>query len=176
MSGQYQNNAMDTMNFLQIYDQHMSYVYRYISYRVGNPGVTADLTSAVFEKALAAFENYRKEMAAPRTWLITIARNTVTDYLRRMATRNTVPIEEAMEVAANDPTPQEELEMKEEKELLRLCISLLSLQEREIISLKFGSELTNRDIAVTAGMSYNNIGVILYRAIIKLRDCFSRRH
>jgi hypothetical protein len=34
MSGQYQYNAMDTMNFIQIYDQHMSYVYRYISYRV----------------------------------------------------------------------------------------------------------------------------------------------
>jgi RNA polymerase sigma factor (sigma-70 family) len=165
-----------TAGFLQIYEEYMAYIYRYINYRIGNSTVTADLTSAVFEKALAAYGSYRQEKAAPQTWLIAIARNTVTDYLRQFMNRNTVPIEAALEVASKDPTPEEQLERKEEQDLLRMCMSLLSYHEQEVISLKFGAELTNRSIADQMGTSGSNIGVILFRAIIKLRDCVTKSH
>jgi RNA polymerase sigma factor (sigma-70 family) len=178
LEGSRTNQAMelepesDTVRFLRIYDEHMNYVYRYINFRVMNPSVAADLTSTVFEKALAAFESYRKEKAAPQTWLITIARNTVTDYLRQRSQRNTVSLELALEVKCNDPTPEEQLEKKEEREKLNICLSLLPTREQEIISLKFGAELNNRRIASVLRLSSYNVGTILFRAISKLRDCF----
>ena len=158
--------------FTALYEEHMTYVFRYINYRVGNRNEAEDLTSLVFEKALAAFHKYDKEKAAPQTWLLTIARNTVTDYFRKSSKRNTMPLENAVGIESADPSPQEETEQKEEYERLRLCLAILPQREQEIISLKFGAELNNRQIASVLSLSENNVGTILFRAICKLRNCF----
>jgi RNA polymerase sigma factor (sigma-70 family) len=158
--------------FTALYEEHMSYVFRYINYRVGNRNEAEDLTSLVFEKALAAFHRYDREKAAPQTWLLTIARNTVTDYFRKSSKRNTMPLENAFGVESADPPPQEEAERREEYERLRVCLAILPQREQEIISLKFGAELNNRQIASVLSLSENNVGTILFRAICKLRNCF----
>jgi RNA polymerase sigma factor (sigma-70 family) len=158
--------------FGQLYDEHFNCVYRYVVYRVGDRSAAADLTSAVFEKALASFRNYRPDRAAPQTWLIAIARNTVIDYMRKSSRRNTVNLDAALSVEAADPSPQEAAESREEREVLRLCYAVLQQREQEIVSLKFGADLNNRKIAAVIGLSENNIGTILFRAISKLRQCF----
>ena len=150
----------------------MSYVFRYINYRVGSRNEAEDLTSVVFEKALAAFHKYDSQKAAPQTWLLAIARNTVTDYFRKSSRRNTMSLENAVGVESADPSPQEETERREEYERLRVCLAILPQREQEIISLKFGAELNNRQIASVLSLSENNVGTILFRAICKLRNCF----
>ena len=157
--------------FTALYEQHMSYVFRYINYRVGSRNEAEDLTSVVFEKALAAFHKYDSQKAAPQTWLLAIARNTVTDYFRKSSRRNTMSLENAVGVESADPSPQEETERREEYERLRVCLAILPQREQEIISLKFGAELNNRQIASVLSLSENNVGTILFRAICKLRNC-----
>jgi RNA polymerase sigma factor (sigma-70 family) len=167
------NDQTDIVNtFARLYDEHFNSVYRYVAYRVGDRSTAADLTSAVFEKALAAFRNYRPDRAAPQTWLIAIARNTVIDYMRKSSRRNTVALDAALSVETADPSPQEAAESREEREVLRICYSVLQQREQEIVSLKFGADLNNRKIAAVIGLSENNIGTILFRAIHKLRQCF----
>jgi RNA polymerase sigma-70 factor (ECF subfamily) len=158
-------------SFAQLYEEHLAYVFRYINYRVGNQTVAEELTATVFEKALAAFNKYDKRKAAPQTWLISIARNTIIDHFRKASIRNTVPLHEAVEVASGNPSPQEETERKEEYERLQFCFAELAGREQEIVSLKFGAEFTNRNIASMLSISENNVGQILYRAICKLRSC-----
>jgi len=157
--------------FTSIYEAHMAYVFRYISYRVSNRHEAEDLTSLVFEKALAAFDRYDPRKSAPQTWLLTIARNTVTDHLRKSSKRKTMPLDDAVGVASADPSPPETTETQEEYEKLQLCLAVLPQREQEIISLKFGGELNNRQIASVVGLSQNNVGTILFRAICKLRNC-----
>jgi RNA polymerase sigma factor (sigma-70 family) len=158
--------------FTALYEKHMAYVFRYINYRVGNRNEAEDLTSVVFEKALAAFHRYDHRKSAPQTWLLTIARNTVTDHLRKSSSRKTMPLDDAVGVESADPSPPEETERREEYARLQLCLAALPLREQEIISLKFGGELNNRQIASVVGLSENNVGTILFRAICKLRNCF----
>jgi RNA polymerase sigma factor (sigma-70 family) len=163
----------DTIHtFGQIYDDHLTCVYRYINYRVGDASAAADLTSTVFEKALSSFGKYDSSKAAPQTWLIAIARNTVTDYLRKSSRRSTVPLDAAFAIESADPSPQEAAESREEREILRICLSILQQRELDIVSLKFGAELNNRRIASTLGLSENNVGAILFRTIRRLRQCF----
>lgn len=157
--------------FTAIYEAHMAYVFRYISYRVSNRHEAEDLTSLVFEKALAAFDRYDPRKSAPQTWLLTIARNTVTDHLRKSSKRKTMPLDDAVGVASADPSPPETTETREEYEKLQLCLAVLPQREQEIISLKFGGELNNRQIASVVGLSQNNVGTILFRAFCKLRNC-----
>jgi RNA polymerase sigma factor (sigma-70 family) len=166
-------NRMDlSSGFTQLYDQNLNYVYRYISYRIQDKNVVADLTSTVFEKALNAFGSYDERKASPRTWLITIARNTVTDYFRESARKQTVALDAAMQVEASDPSLQEQSEKNEEYDILKICISLLPGREQEIVSMKFGGELNNRNIAAALKLTDSNVGIILFRAIQKLKECF----
>jgi len=159
-------------SFTALYEEHMTYVFRYINYRVGNRSEAEDLTAVVFEKALAAFHRYDRKKAAPQTWLLTIARNTVTDYFRKSSKRSSLPLESAVGIESADPSPQEETERREEYERLHVCLATLAQREQEIISLKFGAELNNRQIASLVGLSENNVGTVLFRAVSKLRNCF----
>ncbi len=159
--------------FAELYEEFLPRVFRYIRYRVNSEQVTEDLTSIVFEKALTNFERYSKEKASFSTWIFSIAHNVVIDYYRTQARRPTFSLEKAeIEVSSNEPLPVDTLENMEEREKLRACILRLPSEEQEIIALKFGSGLNNRQIARTMGLSESNVGTRLYRAVRKLRDSF----
>lgn len=166
------NTLADT--FAGLYEQYLPKVYRYISYRVTDTSTAEDLTSAVFEKALTKFKTYQAEKAQFSTWVFTIARNTLIDYFRSAGKTRTVPLEAAFSFQS-DTAVQEENERLEDLSLLKTCLARLSQVEQEIISLKFGAEMTNRQIAGTLALTESNVGVILFRAIRKLRDDFKGR-
>lgn len=160
--------------FASFYEQFMPRVYRYIHYRVADIHLAEDLTSAVFEKALDGFRRYRADRASFFTWLMSIARNTVIDHFRVQERRKNVPLEVAGDVSSGDMTPENGAIRNEELRLLRVCMAGLSSREQEIISCKFGADMTNRQIAGVISLSESNIGTILYRAVRKLRDCFRK--
>jgi RNA polymerase sigma-70 factor (ECF subfamily) len=161
--------------FGEIYEEYMPKIYRYVSYRVSDVATAEDITSVVFEKALTRFRDYRSERGAISTWLFTIARNSVIDYYRRRSKQSTVPLDKVTLLAAEGDPVSEEIERREMRALLRLCLEILSRQEQDIVSLKFGGETTNRQISRLLQLTESNIGTILYRAVRKLRDCFQER-
>ena len=163
--------------FRQLYEEYMPRVYRYIRFKVNDVALTEDITSTVFEKALVNFNKYSKDKASFATWLFTIARNVVIDYYRTTKQRETVTLDDSVMTmtSRNEPSPNEDLEKKEEKEYLRSCLLMLSNEEQEIIRLKFGAELSNRQIARITSMSESNVGTKLYRAVKKLRDSFQEQ-
>jgi RNA polymerase sigma-70 factor (ECF subfamily) len=158
--------------FADLYDEYMPKVYRYVSYRVNDVAVAEDLTSMIFEKALTKFHDYRADKGAVSTWLFTIARNTVIDHYRTEGRKKTVPLDSLIDTYGSDPPAGEELDRQRKRLRLKECLSRLSPKAREIISLKFGTELKNRQIAVALKISETNIGTILYRAVQQLRNCF----
>jgi RNA polymerase sigma factor (sigma-70 family) len=162
-------------SFAVFYGQYLPKVYRYINYRIQDVQTAEDLTSAVFEKALSKFKSYDSRKAGFSTWIFTIARNTLIDHFRSNSQRRTV----GLEAVAGDPSPlispEDEADRAEELCLLNSCLTRLSDSEREIISLKFGAEMTNRQIARVLSLSESNVGVILYRAVRKMRDDFRGR-
>ena len=50
-----------------------------------------------------------------------------------------------------------------------MLLAELPDRERELLALKYGSGLTNREIAGLTGVSESNIGTILYRTLRRLR-------
>lgn len=159
--------------FAELYQQYLPKVFRYINFRVGNNKLAEDLTSLVFEKALTKINTYRSDKASLPTWLFSIAGNTVTDHYRQSSRRQTISLDEAENMISQDPSPEDQVIREEERQKLHLCLARLSRQEQEIISFKFGAELTNRRIAGLLGLSESNVGTILYRAVRKLRDSFN---
>jgi len=158
--------------FAELYEQYLPRVFRYISYRVGNTQLAEDLTSGVFEKALTGFSSYRSDKASFSTWLLSIARHLVIDHYRAGGKRQIVPLEKVTEMSSESASPEEEAVRKEERQRFEVCLAGLPQQEQEIISLKFGAEMNNRQIAGMLSLSESNVGTTLYRAVRKLRDGF----
>jgi RNA polymerase sigma-70 factor (ECF subfamily) len=149
-----------------LYRQELPRIYNFFRYRMGNDALAEDLTSTTFEKAWRARHQHRQDLAAFSTWLYAIARNVAIDHFRRR--RVELPIEELNEAPAPD-----DLEAVTQRRLqfrrLSGLLAELPDREREVLALKYGSGLTNREIAGLTGMSESNIGTILHRTLQRLR-------
>jgi RNA polymerase sigma-70 factor (ECF subfamily) len=150
----------------QIYHDLAPRVYNYFRYRLGQERDVEDLTSRTFEKAWIARERYRRDLAGFSTWLFKIAQHLAVDHFR--AQRNEVSLDHVIDVAANDIT---ENDVERQSDLSRLASLMrdLAARDRELIALKYGAGITNREIASLTGLTESNIGSILHRLVQHLR-------
>ncbi len=161
--------GLGTEEFLVFYDEFFQRVYNYIRFRCGDAQATDDLTSVVFEKALCKFTDYDPRRGQFGAWLFGIARNTVNTYLRLSTKQDCLPLETIHDHRDREPLPEETLIQSETKNELMLALNKLDGRERDLLSLKFAGHLTNRRIAEITRLSESNVGIILHRAIHKLR-------
>ncbi len=162
-------SVVDASAFAAIYDHYFSRIYNYIRYRVQDPDTSDDITAQVFERALTGISSYQPDKAPFAAWLFAIARNAVNDYLRTQQRRRWLSLDVLRNWASNEPQPGEIVGDAEIKHHLLTAVSRLEDRERDLIGLKFAGGLTNRRIAELTGLSENNVGIILYRTIRRLR-------
>lgn len=159
---------VDEAAFEKIYDYYFPRVYSYIRFRVGDPHLSDDLTSMVFENALRKLRSYDSKRGSFASWLFAIAHNTVVDHFRRKK-NNLCTYEDIENLIDTVYNIEKYCIANEFRASLYKSLSSLTERERNVIGLKFWSGLTNRKIAVLMGLSENNIGVIVYRSITRLK-------
>ena len=155
--------------FAAIYDHYFPRVYNYVRYRVGDAVAADDITALVFERVLVGIDRYRPERAPFAGWLFAIARNAVTDHLRAQRQRRWLSLDVLRDQACDEPLPEQITIHAETRAEILAALARLSDRERDLIALKFTAGLTNRRIAELTGLRANNVGVILYRAVRRLR-------
>ena len=165
----------DDYTFVELYNAYFSRVYNYVHYRVSDFHDADDLISQIFTKLFTKFEYYRPEKAPFSVWIFSIARNTLTDYYRKRERNSYTSLEETAELADIGLSLDDYVASKEMQQHLHRALTVLSQREREIIALKFWSGCTNRDIAKLTGISESNTGVILFRAMRRLRRILEGR-
>lgn len=135
-------------------------VYSYAAYRLGDGPDAEDVTSETFERALRYRESFDPRRGEPVTWLIGIARRCVADA----ALHRELPVEEP---------PERSVEGHEQAAVQRLelaaALAGLDERERELIALRYGSDLTARQIGELLDMRTNAVEVALHRALVRLR-------
>jgi RNA polymerase sigma-70 factor (ECF subfamily) len=150
-----------------VYAQQLPRVYNFFRYRFGASADAEDLTARTFEKAWRARHRYRRDVAGFTTWLLSIARNVAVDEYR--SKRPHVPLEAAAEIAVPGGSPEDAAVRSSDTDRLDALLAHLPERERELLSLKYGAEMTNRAIARATGLSESNVGTILHRAVQMLR-------
>ena len=158
--------ARETVDWEAVYREELPRVYNFFRYRLGDGPQAEDLTSATFEKAWVKRGRYRHDRAAFSTWIFSIARNLAIDYYRR--NRQTISLEE-VELEAGAPGVEEQVQAQQDFAHLEKLLASLPERERELVALKYGADLTNREIARLTDLSETNVGSILYRVVNKLR-------
>ena len=156
--------------FTPIYRQYFSPVYNYARYRLGDAGAADDITAQTFERVLNRIGSFDPQRGTFEAWLFTIARNLVNDHLRRSQRRHWFSLDAIKERSSDQPGPEQQVIRKQQQAELLAAVARLDEHERDIIALKFASGFSNRDIAAMTGLSASNVGVILYRAVKKLKQ------
>lgn len=160
----------DTRFFEQIYAYYYPKVYNYIRLSVDSANAAEDITSQVFIKVISRLGYYNPGKGEFSVWLFTIAANTVRDYYR-LQKHSAIPTAAAQELsAAREFDIDEKLAAQETKEQLLAALQQLSRREQNIIALKFWADLSNRKIAQMLELSENNVAVILFRALKRLKQ------
>lgn len=154
-------------DFEALYRAELPRIYNFFRYRVGDGQSAEDLTAETFEKAWRNRARYRQDLGAFSTWLFTIARRVAIDYYRKQHTDRS--LDETLHLAAESNTEDAAQQQLEFAMLLRLLLQLEE-RERELVALKYGAGLTNRDIARLTRLSESNVGVILHRTVRSLRQ------
>lgn len=158
----------------ELYNRTFIRVYKTIRYRVNDDVVAEDLMAQVFEQALLSYDRYQPGLCPIDAWLFSIVRHVVGDYLRRARIFAWLPWESFLHRPGSDPAPEEVAIRHEMETQLALALPKLKDRERDLLGLKYGAGLTNRRIAELTGLSEQNVGVILYRALTRLRDLVGR--
>lgn len=153
----------------EMYNTYFLRIHNYVRYRVGNRHDAEDITSQIFIKLFSKLESYQEKKAPLSAWIFCIARNAVTDYYRSRGRHSYTSLDDIWELADCCDGPDCLVAAAEMRQSLHSALQYLSERERKIIELKFWYEFSNRSIAKFLGISDSNVGVILYRAIQRLR-------
>lgn len=158
----------------QIFRTYYKRVYNYIYYRVNSHYLAEDLTSQLFEKVMIKLSTYSKEKAPFEVWVFAIARNVVNDYFRSLKSHKLFSLETIMDLISKDKTPENIIVTAEDNAVLYKALNVLDRRERNIVALKFGANLKNKEIAQVLDITESNVGVILYRTMKKLKKEIER--
>jgi RNA polymerase sigma-70 factor (ECF subfamily) len=141
-------------------------VYSYVAYRLGDGPDAEDVTSDVFERALRYRDSYDPSRGQPLGWLLGIARRCVDDALRgKVATTAERP----------DAASAENVEAEAVERLtVAAAIARLDARAQDLIALRYGADLTARQIARVLGVTTNAVEVALHRTLARLRPDLER--
>jgi RNA polymerase sigma-70 factor (ECF subfamily) len=162
-------NAEVVRAFRDACESQLPDVFSYIRYRVQSADVAEELTSTTFARALErlpSFDSSRGEMVH---WIFGIARNVITDHLRAQRRWSLVPIEWLSERGSTDETPERAVVDSDVQDRLLRGLNQLRQRDRDVIGMKFGAGLTNRDIARVTGLTEGHVAVLLRRALDRLK-------
>jgi len=158
-----------------IYRQNYKSVYNYICFRINNHFDAEELASLVFEKAMRKWSSFDSSRPI-EAWLIGIAKNTTTDYLRSKMRRSFVAWDNVIGLVSPNRQPEAIAVINESNRALISAMAKLKKKERQILSMKFATELKHSEIAEILSISESNVAVIAHRALKKLREYLDKEN
>lgn len=137
-------------------------VYAYVAYRLPDRSEVEDVVSEVFERALRYRGSFDSRRGEPIQWVLGIARRCVDDA--RAARTSDLPIDELDRPSAQDIHGDVIRRLT-----LAAAIEDLDERDRDLISLRYGADLTARQIGELLDLRTNAVEVALHRALARLR-------
>lgn len=133
-----------------------------------------DICIQTFAKAFDKIHSF-DESYTFKTWLIAISKNEYIDFLRKKNAASQIDFSQrtnlqAMDVADESLSQEDELIRKQNLSKLLSCIKKLSPKYRKIIMLRYFQEYSYKEIASETHETVNNIKVQLLRAKKLLAD------
>jgi len=184
--------ATTKINFLfrKWVSEYTDTLYSWACYKTSDEQLAQDLVQDTFTAAYEAYANFRQD-SNPKTWLISILNNKITDYYRKEG-RNPVSNVSSLQVAYDSvleerfdengmwkkqyepkewPTDTHLLDDREFKLILEHCMAQLPDQWNSAVKMKYLKGKKGKAISQELGISTSNYWQIIHRAKVFLREC-----
>ena len=159
--------AEDFEAFAELYRRYECVVFRVVRARTPSDDVAEDITAHVFFKALISADEWRGE-GSYRSWLYGIARNAVSTWHNQKG-RNAVVLEVVPDLEDPVPTPQAQVVIGEERDLIWKRVAELPDAQREAVVLRYLKEHSIDEIASITKRTKGAVRILLHRARSRLR-------
>ena len=151
--------------FDRLYTEHAAGLLGFLSYQTGDRALAEDIVADTFERVLTSRSGWRGR-SGEKTWLYAIAMNRLRDLARRRGAES-----RALErVATGSATRPDELRAVSDRDLLQRGLRQLSEEERQVVALRFGADLSLAEIAEVLKERQSTVEGRLYRGLRRLRD------
>jgi RNA polymerase sigma factor (sigma-70 family) len=158
---------MRNEDFERLYEEHAQALFGFLAYRTGDKALAEDLLADTFEKAMRARRRFDPRKGSSKTWLYSIALNTLRDQVRRRAAAERAGEQLAEGAAEEGSDSADAVALRDE---LARALATLTDEEREVVALRYGADLTVPEIARLKKEKLTTIEGRVYRALRKLRE------
>jgi RNA polymerase sigma-70 factor (ECF subfamily) len=136
-------------------------VYAYVAYRVHDRTEAEEITGETFVRAVRYRDRYDPRRGEPIAWLLGIARRCIYD----------ASLQPRAEATAGEPAVGGDLEGEVVSRMtLASALAALSSSDRDLIALRYGADLSTREIAGVLEMRAGSVDVALSRARTRLKE------
>ncbi|HKB81561.1 MAG TPA: sigma-70 family RNA polymerase sigma factor [Thermoanaerobaculia bacterium] len=149
----------DPSRFGELYEENVHRVYAFIIRRVRERQTAQDLTSEVFQQALANLPRFEWRGAPFAAWLYRIAANAVADHFQKTSREVAPP-------PGLDPAEETDIERRV---MLFGMVDKLPAEQRRVIILRFAEGKNIREVAQQIGRSEGAVKQLQWRALQNLR-------
>jgi RNA polymerase sigma factor (sigma-70 family) len=150
--------------FDRLYTEHAAALLGFLTYQTGDPSLAEDIVADTFERVLTARSGWRGKSGV-KTWIYAIAMNRMRDLARRRSAES-----RALDRVAVVATASDDVAAVSDRDQLGRALRTLSEEERVVVALRFGGDLSLREIADLLGERQSTVEGRLYRALRRLRD------
>ncbi|KIF67565.1 hypothetical protein HY68_01250 [Streptomyces sp. AcH 505] len=159
----------DRTAFAQLYTEHHGPIYRYVVSRVRDPYTAEDLTSETFLRALRRIDRFAWRGQDIGAWLVTIARNIVSDHNSLARNRYEMPTADMRVVDRTVGSAEEvalvELVHADLATSLRSALERLTPGQRTVLRRRFLEEQSIQEAADSMSLTPGAVKTMTYRAM-----------
>ena len=156
----------DSKCFSQIVDMYASRLYGYFYRLTGNKDLSDELLSELFVKLVEKIASYNG--GSFEGWLFRIASNIFHDYLRSKQRRKKLLDVHKVQIESEITEPKKS--GNEQIDLLEIQLKRMDADTRELIMLRFYSQLSFKEIAKMRSEPIGTTLAKLHRGLKKLRE------
>jgi RNA polymerase sigma-70 factor (ECF subfamily) len=164
--------AGDRAAFEELYVLHFDRIYGYLQLSVGNRHDAEDLTNQTFIRMLESIDRFVWRKAPFSAWLFRIAHNLAMDHFRsgrRWQSEGEIP-EDAF---VREPSAEDAALHELGHERMLGMLDGLSAEQRQVLTLKFGFDFSNREVASILGKTEGAVKALQNRAFGSLQRRYS---
>jgi RNA polymerase sigma-70 factor (ECF subfamily) len=158
--------------FSQIVERYQNYVFSLVLRFVENREDAEEIAQDVFVKAYRSLADFRGESKFS-TWLFTIARTSCISFLRKrkLDTQSLDNERTGIQLANKESGFRADIvEQKSRHAMLNESISMLSVDDSQVLTLFYKGEQTLEEIGKITRLDPNTVKVKLHRARQRLKD------
>ena len=160
--------TQDRDSFARLFAIFAPRVKAYMMKVGSDPASSEEITQETFIRVWRKAGQFDPKKASAVTWIFTIARNLRIDRLRK-ENRPTFDPDDPIFIPETSQTPLENMEQSTIVERVKLSISGLPEDQREVVQLSFIEGLSHQEIADVIGLPLGTVKSRLRLSFVKLR-------